>query len=357
MEMRLAENIRAFRKERALTQEQLAEVLSVTAGAVYKWEAGLSVPDIVLIVQLADFFDTSVDALLGYELKDNRHGATVKRLKEYRRLKDRAGLAESEKALKKYPHSFQIAYESAAMYGVFGFEAGDKKLLRRSLELLENCLLLLPENTDPEISEQTIFGRMALVYLRLDELDKGIDLMKKHNASGMFSHKIGQILAYDKRIDEAIPFLSEAMSKVIEDLAAVVLGYINVFTARRDYASSQAILELGIGFFSGLSQEGKPCFLDKLNCILLPALAFSQLSLGQTDAARGSLVRAKALAKAFDKAPSYDESDIRFITRIEGASVYDDIGATASDAIEKAIKDIDDDGLTALWKSVLEQEA
>ncbi len=40
MEIRLAEQIRAQRKARGLTQEQLAEVLGVTVGAVYKWEAG-----------------------------------------------------------------------------------------------------------------------------------------------------------------------------------------------------------------------------------------------------------------------------------------------------------------------------
>ena len=36
MKMMLAENIRAFRRERSLTQEQLSEALGVTAGAVYK---------------------------------------------------------------------------------------------------------------------------------------------------------------------------------------------------------------------------------------------------------------------------------------------------------------------------------
>lgn len=41
MTNKLAENIRAFRKQRLLTQEQLAEVLGVTTGAVYKWEAKL----------------------------------------------------------------------------------------------------------------------------------------------------------------------------------------------------------------------------------------------------------------------------------------------------------------------------
>ena len=44
--LKLAENIRALRKQRNLTQEQLAEVLGVTVGAVYKWEAGLSLPEL-----------------------------------------------------------------------------------------------------------------------------------------------------------------------------------------------------------------------------------------------------------------------------------------------------------------------
>ena len=69
---RLAENIRAFRRQRSLTQAQLAEALGVTVGAVYKWENGLSQPELDMLVALADFFDASVDALLGYEMKDNR---------------------------------------------------------------------------------------------------------------------------------------------------------------------------------------------------------------------------------------------------------------------------------------------
>lgn len=72
MEMKLAENIRAFRKRQGLTQEQLAEVLGVTVGAVYKWESKLSQPELKMIMAIADFFDTSVDVLLGYEMKDNR---------------------------------------------------------------------------------------------------------------------------------------------------------------------------------------------------------------------------------------------------------------------------------------------
>lgn len=42
MEGKLAENIRALRKEKMMTQEQLAECLDVTVGAVSKWESGVS---------------------------------------------------------------------------------------------------------------------------------------------------------------------------------------------------------------------------------------------------------------------------------------------------------------------------
>ena len=70
--MKLAGNIRHFRKHRGMTQEQLAEVLGVTIGAVHKWETGMSTPELGLIAEMADFFDVSMDILVGYEMKDNR---------------------------------------------------------------------------------------------------------------------------------------------------------------------------------------------------------------------------------------------------------------------------------------------
>ena len=114
MELALSENIRAFRKERSLTQEQLSEALGVTPGAVYKWEAGLSVPELPVIVKLADFFDTSVDVLLGYKIRNNSMDAISDRLNTYIRNSDPAALPEAEKALKKYPNSFMVVHGGQA---------------------------------------------------------------------------------------------------------------------------------------------------------------------------------------------------------------------------------------------------
>ena len=356
MKMRLAENIRAFRKERSLTQEQLSEALGVTAGAVYKWETKLSVPDLELIVQMADFFDTSVDVLLGYEVKDNRHEATVKRLQECRRSKDWDGPAEAEKALKKYPHSFQVVTESAALYRAFGFDSGDKALFRRALELQEKSLLLLPQNEDPQVSEQTIYGRIAETYLGLGETDKAIELWKAHNADGVYSPRVGHTLAQNDREEEAVPFLSEALLKSVSDLVTTIVGYVNVFLKCGDHASCRAILGLGVNILLGLRKADKPNYFDKVGAALLAALAGTQFLSKQTDEARDSLIKAKELAAFFDASPSYDESDIRFVTRIEGASAHDDLGTTAMDGVRKAISQFENEELTALWNSLIGQE-
>ena len=50
MKVLLAQKLREFRKKQGLTQEQLAEAMGVTVGAVSKWESGASTPDVSLIL-------------------------------------------------------------------------------------------------------------------------------------------------------------------------------------------------------------------------------------------------------------------------------------------------------------------
>ena len=80
MENNLAENIRAYRKSMGLTQDQLAEKLGVTLGAVSKWERGSSEPDLSYIMELAELFHVSVDALIGFSMRGTDADAEADRL-------------------------------------------------------------------------------------------------------------------------------------------------------------------------------------------------------------------------------------------------------------------------------------
>ena len=63
----LQENIKAFRKDRGLTQEELAIRVNVVRQTVSKWEKGLSVPDADMLQKISEVLEVSVSQLLGRE--------------------------------------------------------------------------------------------------------------------------------------------------------------------------------------------------------------------------------------------------------------------------------------------------
>ena len=82
MEQTLGKRIVYHRKRLALTQDQLAEQLGVTAQAVSKWENDQSCPDITMLPKLAEIFGTTTDELLGSAPGEPVHQAEVVDLDE-----------------------------------------------------------------------------------------------------------------------------------------------------------------------------------------------------------------------------------------------------------------------------------
>ena len=77
----LSENIKAIRKSRGLSQQELAIKLNVVRQTVSKWEQGLSVPDSDLLISLSEALETPVSTLLG-ETVEETEADTVKALSE-----------------------------------------------------------------------------------------------------------------------------------------------------------------------------------------------------------------------------------------------------------------------------------
>lgn len=65
------ENLKALRKDRGLSQEELAARLHVVRQTISKWEKGLSVPDAEMLLRLAEVLDTTVSRLLGAEIPED----------------------------------------------------------------------------------------------------------------------------------------------------------------------------------------------------------------------------------------------------------------------------------------------
>jgi putative transcriptional regulator len=69
----LKENIKALRKTKGLTQDELAIRLNVVRQTVSKWEKGLSVPDAEMLQRIAEVFEVNVSQLLGAPINQNEN--------------------------------------------------------------------------------------------------------------------------------------------------------------------------------------------------------------------------------------------------------------------------------------------
>ena len=63
------ENLKTLRKNKGITQEELAVRLNVVRQTISKWEKGQSVPDAEMLVKLAEFFEVPVSQLLGSRIE------------------------------------------------------------------------------------------------------------------------------------------------------------------------------------------------------------------------------------------------------------------------------------------------
>lgn len=67
----IGEKISELRKQKGMTQEELAGIIGVTAQSVSKWENSATMPDIMLLPIIASTFDVSIDTLFGKSTADN----------------------------------------------------------------------------------------------------------------------------------------------------------------------------------------------------------------------------------------------------------------------------------------------
>lgn len=98
----LNENIRALRKERGLSQEELAERVNVVRQTVSKWEKGLSVPDAEMLTRLAKALETSTVTLLGEAIPESEAQETVASLAEKLARLNEAYTAQQERRRKNW---------------------------------------------------------------------------------------------------------------------------------------------------------------------------------------------------------------------------------------------------------------
>ena len=97
-----------------------------------------------MLIALADFFSVSVDALLGYEIRNKDREDTVEQLKnDLKNNNFTDGSRRWEKAVKKYPNCFDVIYNSGNLYYIGGVDTKNKAWFGRAIELFLRAIDLI----------------------------------------------------------------------------------------------------------------------------------------------------------------------------------------------------------------------
>ena len=359
MESKLAKNIRDHRKRLGLTQDQLAERLQITLGTVSKWERGSSEPDLGYIMDLAELFHISVDALIGFSMHGSNADEEAERIENLiNKLSFEEMEAECENALKKFPNHFRTALLAASCCKSYGTLFKDEAHIKRALELYRHALELISQNRDPEINEVVLRNEIAGCYSELKDHKKAIDEYKKNNLSGSNNAVIGLLtIMNDINLEEGIEYTEKAHLNNTSEFITIMSAYCHYFWKTGNASKGIQTAEWAIEHLRKTKEDpDKLSFLDKLISMFYLYLSLIQYSYGQMEASEKAMQIAVETASSFDASPLYTLENIAYIKHLpQNVYVYDDVGPTAVDGL-RLILDESGDLVPQLFREKLEKE-
>lgn len=183
--LKLGENLKKFRLQRELTQEQLADVLCVSAQAVSRWENGTTYPDITLLPTIASYFEITLDELMGME--NWRSEEQLKELLGQLEENGSKGLIYENilllrDAVKTYPTNYELQFRLVNQLAFCEYKDGrglsEEEKISFNREAAEIGNRILSHCTDGAIINQTT-QQLCYIYSSLGEKEKAIEYAKK----------------------------------------------------------------------------------------------------------------------------------------------------------------------------------
>ena len=195
--------IKALRRQRSLTQEELAAAVGVTAQAVSKWENDTGMPDISQVVPLAGVFGVRTDVLFGLDPQGAeaavRKAAAIEKQEEYDTGRSVGLWAD---LVLQYPRCAVARFRLAGAYLKRGQSGDDGKAA-------EQFECILDESTDEELRYKCL-DMLCFCYHRMGDDQSAVQTAKRCPPFHINSHVLlSKIEGYEKRneVNKELVFL------------------------------------------------------------------------------------------------------------------------------------------------------
>lgn len=360
MQIKIGKVIQCLRKERNLTQEQLAKFIGVSTPAVSKWESGNSYPDIELLPLLADFFNVSIDKLLNYKI-DLSEEEVMKIYKElesgFARIEIDLSTEEpkeefrqdlesvkklSNMYIEKYPKSYLLKLRICSLYQMYSYKFGKSELNDRVKETT-NILEDIVRNTDDIQIKETALIILSNAYCMLEDYEKAeLYLNMIHKSIGDTSVNLAMIYLKQNRLEEAEILLQNKLFSNVFNISMDCKGIINVY--KNQYKELKKKLEnrnfnknaieremeyiknklLG---YANLSLEIKKMLSEDKGAFFSMYMDYMELSLiflffNMEEEAKKALYSLKEILEKYPIHENLDVSQMRFFDKVESKNLY-----------------------------------
>lgn len=175
MKINIGENLKKLRLSKDLTQEQLAEVLSVSPQAISRWENNTAYPDIAMLPGIAVFYNTTIDELIGMDEICKTENIS----KIHSEVQALAAISQVDKAiaairegLKLHPNNSGLLL---ALAETLSHNCNDMLMMKEAISVLERMLQL---NDISMKAKSTAAVNLIFLYLKSAEADNVNDLIK-----------------------------------------------------------------------------------------------------------------------------------------------------------------------------------
>ena len=179
MNINIGENIRNLRRQKDITQEELSEHLGISFQSISKWERGDGLPDITMLPDLADFFDVTIDDLIGADRMSGGYFSDVYKQAHGLEIKgdyDKA-IELLRDTLKKYPNHYDMTAKLSSMLLFLDENSEEGKFLAKKAITL--CERDLSDSNKSEKHRVSARAMLCFLYENIGDHQKAIDLASK----------------------------------------------------------------------------------------------------------------------------------------------------------------------------------
>lgn len=228
-EINIARTIVKMRREKGLTQEDIANYIGVSKASVSKWETGQSYPDITFLPQLATLFNISIDELMGYEpqmSKEDIRKLYVKLSADFASKPFDEVLNSCREIAKKYFSCFHLLFHIGLLLVNNSTESGDKeKTLSVLSEAKELFVRVKTESDDAELVQLSLCME-ACCALMMGNPNEVIELLEGTRK---------KIISSETILASAYQMIGKSKEAKMTLQAAIYQHMCNLFSALTDY--------------------------------------------------------------------------------------------------------------------------